>query len=178
MMDIINSVYMLAVVCFQSSGYGYTVGASLTHGQQLGQQLVYTLCTENVTQSQPFTVNAASQNAPAFFLSSTQRNQYETASDHIMPSSSHRMQNHMTRSGFDDPVDLSSRKLMNGMVKQECHPGDDRNLGNMYGLHNGLHMTLNPEHGKSHCWIYCFIFWVVLILSDFTTLYRILCLCT
>ncbi|XP_052215169.1 recombining binding protein suppressor of hairless-like isoform X2 [Dreissena polymorpha] len=124
-----------------ASGYGYTVGASLNHSQQL----VYTLCTENAGQSQPFAVSAASQNAPAFFISSAQRGQYETASEHIVASSSHRMQNHMTRSGFDDPVDLSSRKLMNGLVKQECHPGDERNLGNMYGLHNGLHMTLNQE---------------------------------
>ncbi|XP_052797838.1 recombining binding protein suppressor of hairless-like [Mya arenaria] len=134
----------------QASGYGYTVGSSLPHNQ-----LVYSNnlgSNHNPGQSQPFTANPTPHvDVSSFYMSGQPHGQhrggFEPGSE-LTPMVGSRHMHHMVRSGFDDPVDLSSGKVIDGLtglVKQEHQRGDERGQGPVYTQHNGLHVGIPPN---------------------------------
>lgn len=128
---------------FKASGYGYTVGANL---DRRNEQLVYTLGNNHVSQSLPFTAEDQSQNVGHYFMSGTQHGSYESRAEQLIATSSHHTINgHMAQSSYDDPVDLSSSKLVNGMIKEERQHEHQQH---MFTGHNGIRVGIPQEQGK------------------------------
>ena len=117
------------------------MGAGIPHSQ-----LVYTHSGDHGgNQSIPFTAAQSSQEVPAFYMTGTQHRGFEP----ITEAGTHRLSGHsghLGRSGFDDPVDLSSGKVLNGLIKQE-HPHGDERGGPVYTQHNGIHVGMVHDTG-------------------------------
>ena len=73
---------------------------------------------------------------------------------------SHSLNGHMAQAvGYDDPVDLSRGKLMNGLIKEEQIASDRHNV---YAGHNGIRVGI-PDHNHGneivfenlHIWQVC-----------------------
>lgn len=126
---------------FQASGYGYTIGANLDRNNE---QLIYSLGNNHVNSSRPFTTEDQTQNVGHFFMSGSQHGTYDSQprADQLIAttSSHHTINGHMAQSSYDDPVDLSSSKLVNGMIKEERPQ-------HMFASHNGIRVGIPQDHG-------------------------------
>ncbi|KAL4225688.1 hypothetical protein ACF0H5_016377 [Mactra antiquata] len=123
----------------QASGFGYTVGANLDRNEQL----VYSLSDNHVTQSTLYSNGDQSQNVGHYFMSGNQSRTYESQSDQLIATSSHHSMNgHMAQSSYDDPVDLSNGKLVNGVIKEERQHERQQH---MFSVHNGIRVGIPSE---------------------------------
>jgi len=81
----------------------------------------------------------------------TQPSSYQGQAQQIVPttSSQHGLSDvsGARSSGFDDPVDLSSGKLVNGLIKQEYRSNTDEHQRQIYPRHNGIHVGIPNEQG-------------------------------
>lgn len=135
----------------QASGHGYTVGANLSRSDQL----VYSLSgNHNAGQLQPhFSVISTSQNGGNYYMSTPQHSSYQGQAGQMIQSGSQHgisdVSGHLQQqSGFDDPVDLSSGKIVNGLIKQERQHATDDHQRHMYNRHNGIHVGIPNGQGK------------------------------
>ncbi|XP_045174274.1 recombining binding protein suppressor of hairless-like isoform X3 [Mercenaria mercenaria] len=128
----------------QASGYGYTVGANLDRSNE---QLIYSLSNNHVNQSHPYATDDQSQNVGHYFMSGSQHGSYEPqprTEQLIATSSHHTINGHMAQSSYDDPVDLSSSKLVNGMIKEERQLEHQQH---MFTGHNGIRVGIPQDQG-------------------------------
>lgn len=126
---------------FQASGFGYTVGANLDRNEQL----VYSLSNNHVTQSTLYSSSDQSQNVGHYFMSGSQSGTYESRPEQLIATSSHHMNGHMAQSSYDDPVDLSNGKLVNGVIKEERQLDRQQH---MFSVHNGIRVGIPAEQGN------------------------------
>lgn len=129
----------------QESGYGYTIGANL----ERNDQLMYTLSNSHVNHEvQNFPTIGETHNGNQYYMSLSHHHGFENQPQQLIQSGSHHSINgHMAQSGFDDPVDLSNSKLVNGMVKEEHHLGDRKQ--HMFIGHNGIRVGIPQDQDDS-----------------------------
>lgn len=123
-------------------GYGYTIGANL----EREAQLLYTHVSADQQVNNLLFSNESENNGARFFLQNPQaagfnRPQMIASSSNC---TSHPLNGHMAQAvSYDDPVDLSRGKLMNGLLKEEDRHG-------VYSGHNGIHVGIpDQNHGKT-----------------------------
>lgn len=61
-------------------------------------------------------------------------------------SDNHMLKAHMAHASYDDPVDLSSNKLVNGLVKDEHQQRVPEHQQHLYAGHNGIRVGIPPSH--------------------------------
>ena len=125
-------------------GYGYTIGANLEREAQLLYSHVPDHQVNNVLYS-----NDSENNGARFFLQDPSaagfsRPQMIASSSNC---TSHPLNGHMAQAvSYDDPVDLSRGKLMNGLIKEEQINVDRHGV---YSGHNGIRVGIpDQNHGK------------------------------
>ena len=125
-------------------GYGYTIGANL----EREAQLLYSHVTDHQVTDSLYPTDS-SNNGARFYLQESQAAGY-SRTQMIASSSnctSHSLNGHMAQAvGYDDPVDLSRGKLMNGLIKEEQIASDRHNV---YAGHNGIRVGI-PDHNHGN----------------------------
>ena len=125
-------------------GYGYTIGANL----EREAQILYSHVTDNQVNSVLFP-NDDENNGARFFLQDPQAAGFSRAQMIASSSNctSHPLNGHMAQAvSYDDPVDLSRGKLMNGLIKEEQRNVDRHAV---YSGHNGIRVGIpDQNHGE------------------------------
>ena len=141
---------------FLQGGYGYTIGANL----EREAQLLYSHVTDHQVNDSLYPTDN-SNNGARFYLQDPQAAGYSRAQMIASSSNctSHSLNGHMAQAvGYDDPVDLSRGKLMNGLIKEEQITSDRHNV---YTGHNGIRVGI-PDHNHGMKHFYFAVFSVVI----------------
>lgn len=135
-------------VYVSQGGYGYTIGANL----EREAQLLYSHVPDHQVNSVLYS-NDSENNGARFFLQDASaagfsRPQMIASSSNC---TSHPLNGHMAQAvSYDDPVDLSRGKLMNGLIKEEQINVDRHGV---YSGHNGIRVGIpdqNHDAGGHH----------------------------
>lgn len=131
-------------VYVSQGGYGYTIGANL----EREAQLLYSHVSDHQINNVLYTSDGQN-NGARFFLQDPStagfsRPQMIASSSNC---TSHPLNGHMAQAvSYDDPVDLSRGKLMNGLIKEEQRNVD---IHGVYNGHNGIHVGIPDQSHDS-----------------------------